>query len=323
MLCNGNISGTGSITSNGQNGYSTEGGQIDAGGGAGGGGSIQVLTSGTITGITISAVGGKGGDQNYLTGEAEGPGGGGGGGYIVTTTTSVARSVSGGVNGLSYSTHVSEFTPNGATRGNSGTITFKTFSDVNACNEVGFILPLNLISFGATKTDKQVKLVWITNNERNMSGFEIERSYNGTQFQVSGTVAPKGSITTSAEYLFFDRSPDMNQAKIYYRLKMINLDGSFEYSPVQIIHNTKVTDALVSVFPNPAHDQVQVRKPAGWQNSPVRYDLFNVNGRIEKTISSSSNSITDQITVAELPAGIYILRISKGAESVSQRFVKQ
>ncbi|MDX1954276.1 MAG: hypothetical protein SFU20_02015, partial [Chitinophagaceae bacterium] len=81
LLCNGSISGTGSILANGQNGYSTSGSYIDAGGGAGGGGAIQVMSQGTITGISMSATGGVGGNQIYLTGEAEGPGGGGGGGY--------------------------------------------------------------------------------------------------------------------------------------------------------------------------------------------------------------------------------------------------
>ncbi len=127
----GTITGSGndSIISNGANGESTNivfpNAGKDAGGGAGGAGAILINSVGTVSGIFIKTNGGTGGHQ--LQGavglsEAEGPGGGGGGGYIGLTSGPAAGSQQslGGVNGISQSPHVTEFTPNGATMGGAG-----------------------------------------------------------------------------------------------------------------------------------------------------------------------------------------------------------
>jgi uncharacterized repeat protein (TIGR01451 family) len=109
------VTGSGSIQANGTNGGNTTGGHNDAPGGGGGGGTIVVQASG---GLTINANGGNGGNQLITGNEAEGPGGGGGGGYIAATGGT--QTVNAGVNGLTNSASLTEFTPNGATRGATG-----------------------------------------------------------------------------------------------------------------------------------------------------------------------------------------------------------
>jgi len=138
----GAISGSGSIQSNGAAGGNSSGpanpgfGQYsgkDAAGGGGAGGTVILQSTSTIGGISISANGGKGGDQIMTTGafaviqEAEGPGGSGGGGYIALSSGSPTTSVLAGVNGTTNSPLVSNFNLNGATKGgigiSNGTIT--------------------------------------------------------------------------------------------------------------------------------------------------------------------------------------------------------
>jgi len=115
----GTISGTGSITSNGNSGSNTTGGGNDAPGGGGAGGTI-VVSSFALAGVSITANGGTGGDQIISGNEAEGPGGGGGGGYIAIRTGSPFRSANGGVGGTTNSTSLTEFPRNGSTNGASG-----------------------------------------------------------------------------------------------------------------------------------------------------------------------------------------------------------
>jgi len=133
-MVNGNISGSGTITANANNGYDATGSD-DGPGGGGGGGAIIAFASGTITGISMSANGGSGGNQPSGGGdESEGPGGGGGGGYIYTSSTSITRNVNGGNNGITNSTALTEFPPNGATKGDAGTsVNTGTFSELNGC----------------------------------------------------------------------------------------------------------------------------------------------------------------------------------------------
>lgn len=133
LLCAGNVSGTGFINANGNNGVNTSGSHIDAPGGGGGGGAVVLLSAGTISGITINANGGNGGNQLITSTEAEGPGGGGGGGYILTTTTSVTRNANGGNGGTTTSSALTEFPPNGATNGTAGTIANRTYFEPISC----------------------------------------------------------------------------------------------------------------------------------------------------------------------------------------------
>ncbi|MGQ0829516.1 MAG: gliding motility-associated C-terminal domain-containing protein [Bacteroidota bacterium] len=148
----GTISGSGndSIISNGNNGgnsINTGSNQgKDAAGGAGGGGTIILNSVGAVSGVAIKANGGIGGYQLRNTsaffplGEAEGPGGGGGGGYIAVSNGTPVQQALGGASGFTESPHLTEFLPNGATRGGAGLtsqpITIFTFSvaDVTICS---------------------------------------------------------------------------------------------------------------------------------------------------------------------------------------------
>lgn len=138
----GAITGSGTIEANGANGQnsnpsgatpSSNGRNgIDAAGGAGGGGSIYISNGTTIpASITLSAVGGNGGNNNITNGifatqfEADGPGGGGAGGFINFSTGTPTQTVAGGANGVHTATGFSSsietnFPPNGATRGGPG-----------------------------------------------------------------------------------------------------------------------------------------------------------------------------------------------------------
>jgi len=120
LLAYGDVNGSGAIRANGNNGANSNG--TDGAGGGGAGGAVLIPALGNITGITISANGGSGGSQNVALGtlEAEGPGGGGGGGYIAISNGSISRSAAGGQNGTTNSFSMTEFPPNGATRGGSG-----------------------------------------------------------------------------------------------------------------------------------------------------------------------------------------------------------
>jgi gliding motility-associated-like protein/uncharacterized repeat protein (TIGR01451 family) len=122
FISDGSISGTGTVSAQGDDAAPTFSAHQDAAGGGGGGGAITLFSKSTITGITIKANGGKGGDQLITNLEAEGPGGGGGGGYVQTTATALLPTVLGAFNGTTSSTGLTEFIPNGATKGGAGSI---------------------------------------------------------------------------------------------------------------------------------------------------------------------------------------------------------
>jgi gliding motility-associated-like protein len=122
-----NVSGSGVITANGANGISSLNAGfgfngVDGAGGGGAGGTVVVNANGTVSGITINANGGTGGNQNkpIPANDAYGPGGGGGGGYIAVSAGAPTRTATGGANGTTNSTAFLEFPPKGATSGGTG-----------------------------------------------------------------------------------------------------------------------------------------------------------------------------------------------------------
>ena len=119
LVANG-VAGSGTVASNGASAGSTVPGHNDAPGGGGAGGSI-LLVAPNAGSLSFTATGGNGGNQLITSAESEGPGGGGGGGFIATPGG--VGTANGGVNGTSSSSSVTEFLPNGATRGSAGTVT--------------------------------------------------------------------------------------------------------------------------------------------------------------------------------------------------------
>lgn len=132
----GDISGTGTINANGEDGEeisSTSPSVIgyageDGAGGAGAGGTIYLESYGVIGNIACNANGGNGGDQILVRGsfyfgaldEAEGPGGGGSGGKIIHTGGTFTSSLLGGLGGTTNSGSMTSFPYNGATGGGDG-----------------------------------------------------------------------------------------------------------------------------------------------------------------------------------------------------------
>lgn len=120
----GSVTGTGKILANGEDGVdavSTAGGSKsgDSPGGGGGGGSV-IVRAAAVSGISVQAHGGGGGNQLIANAnEAEGPGGGGGGGFI-SVPAAITADVAGGLGGTTNSPALTEFPSNGATVGSAG-----------------------------------------------------------------------------------------------------------------------------------------------------------------------------------------------------------
>ncbi len=139
------VAGSGNLQANGATATNTLPGHNDSPGGGGGGGSVVLVAPGAGT-LSLSATGGLGGNQLITNNESEGPGGGGGGGFIASPAGT--GTVTGGANGTTSSTAVTEFIPNGATRGNTGNAaTAPSLANLPLCNVT------NLADLSITKTN--------------------------------------------------------------------------------------------------------------------------------------------------------------------------
>ena len=114
-------------------------------------------------------------------------------------------------------------------------------------------LPVTLTSFKAKNLEnKSTELTWETEVEENSNSFEIERSQDGRSFEMVGNVLAKGDSNSATKYRFIDRISVFNSV-YYYRLKMIDNDGTFEYSTIIAVRFSAINElAIQNLHPNPA-----------------------------------------------------------------------
>ncbi len=173
-------------------------------------------------------------------------------------------------------------------------------------------LPVELSSFEATSENKAVKLDWITASEVDFEGFEIERSLDGIDFNNIAWLDARGTEDAGSVYGYLDEEITFNTTH-YYRLKMWDWDGTFEYSPIV---NAKVIQEdlpVIQVFPNPAKSKAAIvfENFSDLTNEPVITTLHDINGRVIQQISHDMQNGINQIEldVAGLAVGMYTITI--------------
>ena len=185
-------------------------------------------------------------------------------------------------------------------------------------------LPLTLINFDGKLSGKQVKLHWTTAQELNNDRFEIERSLDGINYQTVGSVPSKfHNSSMNIDYEFTDPLP-INGTD-FYRLKEVNMDGSFTYSIVIAIEFDNPLITIVGVNPNPVISQLNISCFAN-EATAVTCNFYNSEGRAVKSIitgfNKGSNIITTDVSI--LPAGAYFIVLSRPNERIAEtKFVKQ
>lgn len=187
-------------------------------------------------------------------------------------------------------------------------------------NPEGVVLPIELFAFTAqalNTTDAQLN--WTTASEINSSHFDIQRSIQGISWITIDTVAAAGNSRSNQFYTLTDKKVfDPNKItnpNFYYRLKMVDIDGYFEYSDVRYVKFENVGGPLVgNPFPNPTllgSTSVQLHVSIGGEAN-LRVDIYDLKGNIVSTntrlLSKGMNTVT--IGAATLSSGIYLIKLA-------------
>ena len=168
------------------------------------------------------------------------------------------------------------------------------------------VLPVELISFEAkANSNQQVDLNWETASQENFSHFEVEHSIDGEAFSKFSTVETENSTSqTSIQYQTIHENP--NNGINYYRLKMVDLDETFEYSSIREVNIQRTTIAAPKFFPNP----VQIGKSLILKvdNLPnARLTIYQSNGKLIKDLNLQNGF--NQLNTNHLSSGIYFYTI--------------
>lgn len=169
------------------------------------------------------------------------------------------------------------------------------------------VVPVKLISFTGKVVSDKPNLSWTTASEENFDHFEIERSATGADFKTISQVSPKGLNSNGASYTTVDAYP-FNGVN-FYRLKMVDRDGSFAYSDVIKLVTGKKGMAVTQLFPNPAKDVLYVELQSD-KKQVLTAIIFDVTGKQlqvnQVAVGEGINNTT--LGLSKLAGGTYILQ---------------
>ncbi|MBP7643177.1 MAG: T9SS type A sorting domain-containing protein [Saprospiraceae bacterium] len=191
--------------------------------------------------------------------------------------------------------------------------------DNNGQNNQDCILPITLMKFDAKNVNETAILTWQSAEEVNASHFEIQRSQTVLDGNERGQTLDNfnlqslGEVPVSGnrkEYSFVDNRPlsGLN----YYRLKMVDLDGSFSYSPIKAVEFKSLP---VDVYPNPFQDNVVF-------DLNGNYDLIKIvngAGSLVKSIGVKGQN-RYQMDMTDINSGIYFAELIGSRDSDRKMF---
>lgn len=202
--------------------------------------------------------------------------------------------------------------------GQSGVLVFNTNNNGYYFVAEPLPLPAELIHFNAqivsdepTGKSGNVKLTWHTVSEQNNSGYEIQRSKDGTGWERIGFVAGSGTTDELTQYEHLDSKPFLGLN--YYRLKQIDYDGAYEFSHIEVV-NTTGTANRIEIYPNPATATINI---TGADTGELK-----ITNSLGEVVSSAAFSNTE-FDISALPPGVYFITISTRDQLVTRRMVRQ
>ena len=176
------------------------------------------------------------------------------------------------------------------------------------------LLPVNITDFTALKQSNAVLLKWFATYETNFKLFEIERSTDAVSFYKVGTVQGQNL----ANYSFEDKQLP-NTGMVYYRLKMIDIDGVFTYSEVVPVRlNNNFSNALL--YPNPTAGLLNIRFSTAI-SSNTQLVLTDVTGRTIMTTTVRKGALNMEVNLQPLPNGRYFIKINDDKKVIHQSVV--
>lgn len=182
------------------------------------------------------------------------------------------------------------------------------------------ILPVELILLEAEPQRSNVHLSWATGSEKNSDHFVVERSVDANDFIPIGAVPAAGFSSRRIDYSFVDQAP--LPGTNYYRLQIVDQDGQTSLSNVvvAVFHGEPRS---LSVFPNPAKDELRFFMYPDQGNGPLVVHVVDVMGRV--VLEQSLVALNEPITVGHLMAGAYLVSVSDATDQVlgAVRFVKE
>ncbi|NTS39715.1 S8 family serine peptidase [Flavisolibacter sp. BT320] len=189
-------------------------------------------------------------------------------------------------------------------------------------------LPVKMISLTATRQGTAVLLQWKVGSETDVARYEVElargpEAAQANRFEKIGEVISAGDFAGLRDYSFTDAEQDKFGAR-YYRLKIVDRNGSFQYSPVRMV---PFEEALLwQVYPNPGSGAFSLLYQLE-KNNPVQARLYDAKGRLVKEFSTVATGFPQKLSIDisanNYASGLYLLKMAGGNTESTFKLYKQ
>ena len=150
-------------------------------------------------------------------------------------------------------------------------------------NSQSVSLPVELVSFTANIQNDGVQIIWNVVDEVNVLGYEIQKSSDGNHFERIHFIPAKDINLDKKQYSYFD--DNIGPGNSFYRLRMVDTDGSEEFSGTVKVQGLVPTDfVLANPYPNPFNNgtKIEFHLP---KSGDINLSIFNTNGQFIKTLA--------------------------------------
>ena len=162
-----------------------------------------------------------------------------------------------------------------------------------------------------------VVLDWTTQQELNNDKFLIQHSTDGREYLDIGDLKGKGTTTLPHDYHFTDEHPASGTN--YYRLKQMDFDGNFEYSPVQSVAIQREGELLI--YPTITHGELQLQLPESAVEETL-ISIYSMQGALlQQQLLEGTGTLT--VVLPEIPSGQYVVEVINGNTTKSSLIFKQ
>jgi hypothetical protein len=182
---------------------------------------------------------------------------------------------------------------------------------------------MELLTFVGKNDGNKNLIQWATATEKNSAVFVLEKSSNGVDFEKVLDVTAAGNSESPKYYNAFDLNPF--ESISYYRLKLYDLDGSFEYSNIISVDNSNLTNYISVPRPNPTNGNIEFDVNTT-SRERILIEIYNNNGIVvyssNQTIDSGYRALN--LDLNKYDSGIYLLKVTfeSNGKSDFQKIIK-
>lgn len=169
------------------------------------------------------------------------------------------------------------------------------------------ILPVVFNSFYVSRNNNNIVLNWSTARETNNNNFEVQRSFDGSNWTVLAIVLGAGNSNSVQQYSFTDKN--MIAAVAYYRIRQVDMNGQYEYTAIKSIRADETAPAT-RIYTSNNTVNIEFNKEV---KNPIAVRIINMNGQVIAQRAAQQAGYRITMTVNNNIKGAYVVQLNDNA----------